>query len=129
MTQACCHFLYPIVLNPWCMSISFIRDDGHADIVSAALPVLDLHYTVCDLILYAFVYHHRPFLTRASATFELSLLLLSRVAQRSTLTLHSTIHPGKAQWQRHHPKDHQVMHTHIHTRLSQDSPVSGLHQG
>lgn len=39
MTQACCHFLYPIVLNPWCECCT-LSIMSRAD-VSAALPILD----------------------------------------------------------------------------------------
>jgi hypothetical protein len=43
MTQACCHFLYPIVLNPWCTYSLIIRNTC-ADLDSAALPILDTSY-------------------------------------------------------------------------------------
>ena len=39
MTQACCHFLYPIVLNPWCKSL--LGTTRSMLISSAALPILD----------------------------------------------------------------------------------------
>lgn len=47
MTQACCHFLYPIVLNPWCTSL-FRAPDTFADLYSAALPILDIYHTDSD---------------------------------------------------------------------------------
>lgn len=40
MTQACCHFLYPIVLNPW-REYSLRDHDCRAN-ASAALPILDV---------------------------------------------------------------------------------------
>lgn len=57
MTQACCHFLYPIVLNPWCMSPFHFRR-AHADLFSAALPILDIYHTDSDSI---YIMHRVPF--------------------------------------------------------------------
>lgn len=51
MTQACCHFLYPIVLNPWCRS-PLILLLAIADSTSAALPILELriiYYASCTI--------------------------------------------------------------------------------
>jgi hypothetical protein len=47
MIQACCHFLYPIVLNPWCTSSLHLRGTC-ADLESAALPILDISYQITD---------------------------------------------------------------------------------
>ena len=40
MTQACCHFLYPIVLNPWCEYCSHTNLLELSLTDSAPLPVL-----------------------------------------------------------------------------------------
>lgn len=66
MVTACCHFLYPIVLNPWRESPGLTETDL-ADNHSFALPILDCilgHlWALCTslyTILYWVLYMHIP---------------------------------------------------------------------
>lgn len=58
MVTACCHFLYPIVLNPWCESCLAICSQTQADHDSAPLPVLNplsLSGLLCVILASSFI--------------------------------------------------------------------------
>ena len=124
MIQACCHFLYPIVLNPWCMSLLHVHR-SHADLqcCSSSSRII-YHIQTQTRYLYYASCINSPFHSRQQQTATLAGLVHS-VAK---LQLHSVLSSTYlySQWQRRHHKDHQVMHIPIHIHLSQDNPVYAL---
>lgn len=55
MTQACCHFLYPIVLNPWCKSYGWDRSSwNRADSQCCSSSSRQFHFWV-----QSFIFHYR----------------------------------------------------------------------
>jgi len=126
MIQACCHFLYPIVLNPWCTSSLYIRGT-YADLDSAALPVLELSYhsqTQLGNLYYAScIYQHH-------CTPALKAPRWLRLVYSVALDICSIALPIYllSSWQQHHLKGLRVMRIRTLTRLSQDSRAYVHHQ-